>query len=47
MEYLYAFVAPRGRGALVVLKIEEKKATVDLLQEKKVKILSPEEISRL
>ncbi len=47
VEYLYAFVAPRGRGALVVLKIEEKKATVDLLQEKKVKILSPEEISRL
>ncbi len=47
VEYLYAFVAPRGRGALVVLKIEEKKATVDLLQEKKVKILSAEEISRL
>ena len=47
VEYLYAFVAPKGRGALVVLKIEEKKATVDLLQEKKVKILSAEEISRL
>ncbi len=47
VEYLYAFVAPRGRGALVVLKIEEKKATVDLLQEEKVKILSAEEISRL
>ena len=47
VEYLYAFVAPKGRGALVVLKIEEKKATVDLLQEKKVKILSAEEINRL
>ena len=47
VEYLYAFVAPKGRGALVVLKIEEKKATVDLLQEKKVKNLSAEEISRL
>ncbi len=47
VEYLYAFVAPKGRGALVVLKIEEKKATVDLLQEEKVKILSAEEISRL
>ncbi len=47
VEYLYAFVAPRGRGALVVLKIEEKKTTVDLLQEEKVKILSAEEISRL
>lgn len=47
VEYLYAFVAPRGRGALVVLKIEEKKATIDLLQEKKVKILSAEEINRL
>ncbi len=47
VEYLYAFVAPKGRGALVVLKIEEKKATVDLLQEEKVKILSAEEISSL
>lgn len=47
VEYLYAFVAPKGRGALVVLKIEEKKATVDLLQEEKVKILSAEEINRL
>ncbi|GAF75253.1 unnamed protein product [marine sediment metagenome] len=47
VEYLYAFVAPRGRSALVVLKIEEKKATLDLLQEEKVKILSAEEISRL
>ncbi|UCG94217.1 MAG: ACT domain-containing protein [Candidatus Aerophobus sp.] len=47
VEYLYAFVAPRGRSALVVLKIEEKKSTLDLLQEKKVKILSAEEISRL
>jgi hypothetical protein len=47
VEYLYAFVAPRGRGALVVLKIEEKKATVDLLQAQKVKILSAEEISKL
>lgn len=47
VEYLYAFVAPKGRGALVVLKIEEKKTTVDLLQEEKVKILSAEEISRL
>jgi len=47
VEYLYAFVAPKGRGALVVLKIEEKKATVDLLQEKKVKILTAGEISKL
>ena len=47
VEYLYAFVAPRGRNALVVLKIEKLKATVDLLQAQKVKILSAEEISRL
>jgi len=47
VEYLYAFVAPKGRGALVVLKIDEKKATVDLLQAQKVKILSAEEISKL
>jgi hypothetical protein len=47
VEYLYAFVAPKGRSALVVLKIEELKNTVDLLQAQKVKILSAEEISRL
>ena len=47
VEYLYAFVAPRGRNALVVLKIEKLKDTVDLLQAQKVKILSAEEISRL
>ena len=47
VEYLYAFVAPRGRNALVVLKIEKLKATVDLLQAQKVKILSAEEVSRL
>ncbi|MFQ6066923.1 MAG: ACT domain-containing protein [bacterium] len=47
VEYLYAFVAPRGRNALVVLKIEKLKATVDLLQAQKVKILSAKEISRL
>jgi hypothetical protein len=47
VEYLYAFVAPKGRNALVVLKIEKLKATVDLLHTQKVKILSAEEISRL
>ncbi|MFB0533010.1 MAG: ACT domain-containing protein, partial [Desulfatiglandales bacterium] len=47
VEYLYAFVAPRGRNALVVLKIEKLKATVDLLQAQKAKILSAEEVSRL
>ncbi|MFQ5835506.1 MAG: ACT domain-containing protein [bacterium] len=47
VEYLYAFVALKGRSALVVLKIEKLKDTVDLLQAQKVKILSAEEISRL
>jgi len=47
VEYLYAFVAPRGKSALVVLKIEKLKDTIDLLQEKKVKILSAQEVSKL
>ena len=47
VEYLYAFVSPRGRNALVVLKIEKIKDTIDLLQVQKAKILSAEEISRL
>ena len=47
VEYLYAFVAPKGKNALVVFKIEKMKNTVDLLQAQKVKILSVEEISRL
>jgi len=47
VEYLYAFVAPKGRNALVVLKIEKIKETIDLLQTQKVKILSTEEINRL
>lgn len=47
VEYLYAFVAPKARNALVVLKIEKIKETIDLLQTQKVKILSTEEINRL
>ncbi len=47
VEYLYAFVAPKGRNALVVLKIEKIKDTIDLLETEKVKILSVEEINRL
>ena len=47
VEYLYAFVAPKAKNALVVLKVEKLKDTVDLLEEKKVRILSAEEISKL
>ncbi len=47
VEYLYAFVAPKGRSALVVLKIEKLKDTIDLLQAQKVRILSAGEISKL
>jgi len=47
VEYLYAFVSPRGKNALVVLKIEKIKETKALLQARKVKILSVEEIRSL
>ncbi len=47
VEYLYAFVASKGRNALVVLKIEKLKDTVGLLQAQKVKILSSKDIGRL
>ena len=47
VEYLYAFVAPKGKNALVALKVEKLKDTIDLLQTQKVKILSTEEVSKL
>ena len=47
VEYLYAFVASKGKNALVVLKIEKLKDAVGLLQAQKVKILSSKDISRL
>ncbi|MCD6232484.1 amino acid-binding protein [Candidatus Aerophobetes bacterium] len=47
VEYLYAFVAPKGKNALVVLKIEKLTEVVELLRREKVKILTREEISKL
>ena len=47
VEYLYAFVAPKGKNALVVLKIEKLTEGVELLRREKVKILNREEISKL
>lgn len=47
VEYLYAFVAPKGKNALVVLKIEKLTEAVELLRREKVKILTREEISKL
>jgi len=47
VEYLYAFVSPKGKNALVVLKIEKLVEAVELLTKEKVKILTPEEISKL
>jgi len=47
VEYLYAFVAPKGKNALVVLKVKKLKDTIDLLKAQKIKILSAEEINKL
>ena len=47
VEYLYAFVAPKGSNALVVLKIEKLKDAVGLFQAQEVKILSSKDIGRL
>ena len=47
MEYLYAFVAPRGKNALVVMKVEKIEEARELLEEKKVKILTSREIETL
>ena len=47
MEYLYAFVAPRGKNALVVMKVEKIEEARELLKEKKVKILTSREIETL
>ena len=47
MEYLYAFVAPQGKNALVVMKVEKIEEARELLEEKKVKILTSREIETL
>ena len=47
VEYLYAFVAPRGENALVVMKVENVKQALGLLEEKKVKILTSRQIETL
>jgi len=47
LEYLYAFVSPKGRNALVVLKVEKPSEAIELLTRKKVKILTMREIEKL
>jgi len=47
LEYLYAFVSPKGRNALVVLKVEKPVSAIELLTSKKVKILTMKEIEEL
>ena len=47
VEYLYAFVSPKGKNALVVLKVEKLAEAVGLLRKENVKILTSEEISKL
>ena len=47
LEYLYAFVSPKGKNALVVLKIEKQAEAVKLLTREKVKILTMREIEKL
>ena len=47
LEYLYAFVSPKGRNALVVLKVEKQAEAVKLLTREKVKILTMREIKKL
>ncbi len=47
LEYLYAFVSPRGRNALVVLKVEKPVEAIELLAREKVKILTMKEIEEL
>ncbi len=47
LEYLYAFVSPKGRNALVVLKVEKPVSAIELLTGEKVKILAMKEIEEL
>ena len=44
IEYSYAFVAPVGGGATVILKCREPEKAVELLKASGVKILSQDEI---
>ena len=45
IEYSYAFVAPVGGGATVILKCREPEKAVELLREGGVRLLSQEDVS--
>jgi len=47
LEYLYAFVSPKGRNAMVVLKVEKTSEAIELLTRERVKILTMKEIEEL
>ena len=45
IEYCYAFVAPVGGGATIILRCREQEAAAKLLTERGLKLLSQEEVS--
>ena len=46
VEYAYAFVAPIGGGATVILRCREQEKAIELLSHDGVRILSQDEVSR-
>ena len=47
VEYLYAFVEKRGKGAVVIFRVEEIDRAIGILQQKGVKLLTGEEVYKL
>jgi hypothetical protein len=47
VEYLYAFVEKRTKGAVVIFRFEEIDRAIGILQQKGVNLLSGEEICKL
>lgn len=45
IEYSYAFVAPVGGGATVILRCREQEKALELLREKGLRVLTPGDIS--
>lgn len=44
VEYLYCFVGPEKKGAVDVMKVEEVERAEEILREKGIKLLPPEEV---
>ena len=47
VEYLYAFFKKSRENAVIILKVEDKQKTIDLLNSKNIRLMTSEEIGTL